>query len=189
MTEVQKAWKTKASFDRIEFKAETHAHRLHASFDSEPLYTGLYNPRWPHTPAEKSKLNMDVEIERLRLEILLLQPTPSPQDDLSPRRSPAVGTGSDELGVPRAETQQTEEKGFFTLQASVDGFLSVNCTSPEQETTTILLQADLRVDDETTSTTAQAAVREEFTRPPKNRQQRRVTEKDAEQNKQFDPGG
>ena len=55
----------------------------------------------------------------------------------------------------------------------------------------ILLQADVGVDDvETTTTTnAQAAAREEFARPPKNRQQRRVAVWDAEQTKQFDPGG
>ena len=43
---------------------------------------------------------MDVEIERLMLEILLSQPAPSPQDNLSPRRSPAVGMKPNEPGVP-----------------------------------------------------------------------------------------
>ena len=52
MLEEQKAWKTEAGFDRIEIIAEMRAQHLHAGFDSEPLYTGLYNLRWPHSPEE-----------------------------------------------------------------------------------------------------------------------------------------
>ena len=101
------------SFDRIESIAEMHAQRLHARFSSESLYTGLYNPRWSHNP-EEYKLEMSGDVERLRLKNSFLQPAPPPQCDSSPRRSPAVGTRSDESGVPRAETQQTtEEEGFF----------------------------------------------------------------------------
>ena len=122
LEEQKKAWKREAGFDRIEIIVEMHAQRLHAGFNSEPLWT--YNPRWPHT-SEGHKLGMDVEIEELMLEILLSQPAPSPQDDLSSQRSPAVDTGPDEPGEPRAETQQTEQKGTFTLQVSVDGFLHV----------------------------------------------------------------
>ena len=149
--------------------------------------TGLYNPRWPHT-SEKYELDMDVKIERLRVEILLSQPEPSPQDDLSPRRSPDVGTGSDEPGVPRAKTQQKEKKGRFSLQASVDGFLHVDCTRTLNQEGTSLLQADVGVDDEATTTTAQAAACEEFARPPKKWQERRVTAWGTEQTKQFDAG-
>ena len=83
--------------------------------------------------------------------------------------------------MPRAEMQSAEQEGFFPLQASLDGFLPVSWTSPEQKTT-ISLQADVGADDEETTTTAQATAREEFARPPKNRQQRRVTSWGAEQN-------
>ena len=117
---------------------------------------------------------MDVDVERLRLEILLSQSAPSPQYDLSPQRSPAVGTGSHEPGVPRAETQSTEREKHFLLQASVDVFLDVSCKSSEQGTT-ILLQADVGVDDaEITTTNAQAAAREAFARTSKNRKQQRM---------------
>ena len=116
MLEEQKTWKREAGFDQIEIIAEMHAQRLHAGLDSEPLYTGMYNRRWLRTP-EESKLDMDVDVERLRLEILLSQATPSPQDDLLPRRSPAVSTGSDEPGVPHTETQQTEPKEILVPMA------------------------------------------------------------------------
>ena len=45
--EEQKAWKREADFDRIEIIAE-----IHAGFDSEPLYTELYNPRRSYSPEE-----------------------------------------------------------------------------------------------------------------------------------------
>ena len=164
-----------------------HAQRLHVGFDLEPLYTGLYNPRWPHMP-EEYKLEMSVEVERLKLETLLPESLPQPQDNLLPRLSHAAGTGLDEPVVSHAETQKKEQEETFPLQPSVDGFLRINCTSLEQERT-ISLQEDIGVNDETTTTTAQAAAREEFARPPKNRQQRRVTAWGVEQTKQFDPGG
>ena len=166
MFDRKKVWKRETGFDRIEIIAEMDAQRFRAGFDSEPLYTRLYNPIWPHSP-EEHKLVMDVEMQRLRLKILLSQPAPLPQDDLSPRRSPAVGTGSEEVGLPRARTQSMEREGYFPLQASLDG-----CTSLDQEGTRILFQTDVGVDDaETTITKAHVAVREEFARPPKNRQQ------------------
>ena len=74
MLEMQEAWKRKGGFDRIEIIVETHSQnlrRLHTGFDSEPLYTGLYNNRWPPDPKEYT-LEMNVEVERLRLEILFL---------------------------------------------------------------------------------------------------------------------
>ena len=113
------------------------------------------------------------------MEIVFSQPAPPPQWDLSPRRSPAW---LDEPRAPHAETQSTEREGIFP-QASIDG-----CTCPEQEWTTNLLQADVGVKPET-STSEQAATREEFARPPKNRQQQRMTAWGNEQTKQFDPEG
>ena len=80
-----------------------------------------------------------------------------------------VGTGLDEPGVPRAETQPTEEEGIIPLQASVDGFLHVDCTRRLDQEVTNLLQADVGVKPETTTTT-QVAVREDFARPPIGRQ-------------------
>ena len=77
--------------------------------------------------------------------IALSKPAPPPQCDSSPRRSPAIGSGSDEPLVSRAETQSTERRGF-PLQASVEIVLHVIYTSPEQEC--ILLQPDVGVDDE-----------------------------------------
>ena len=70
MLEEQKAWKKEAGFDLIEIIAETHVQRFHAGFDSDPLHTRLYNPRWPHT-SEEYKLEMDVEVEKLKLECFL----------------------------------------------------------------------------------------------------------------------
>ena len=95
MLKAGEVWKREAAFDRIEIIAKTDTQRFRAGFDSEPPYTKLFNPRWLHSP-EEHKLDMDVEIEWLRLEVLLSQPAPSRQYDLSPRRSPAVGTGSEE---------------------------------------------------------------------------------------------
>ena len=135
--------------------------------------------------------------------IALLQPVPPPQCDSSPRRlpavdtgseepgtprrSPAIGTGPDEPGVSRVESRSTEREDFFSLQASVDGFLPVSCTSPEQEG--ILLQPDVGVDDndEAITSKAQTAARKEFLRLPIGRQQRETTS--TEQSKLFDPRG
>ena len=64
-------------------------------------------------------------------------------------------------------------KVFFLIEP-VPIFFSIKCISPEQETID-LLQEDVGVDDATQTITAHAAAREEFTRPPKNRQQRWVT--------------
>ena len=70
MIEKQKAWKRETGFGRIEIIAEIREEHLPAGVDSEPLYTKLYNPRWPHSPEER-KLDMGVEIKRLRLGLLL----------------------------------------------------------------------------------------------------------------------
>ena len=88
--------------------------RLHEGFDSEPLYFGLYNPRRPPTP-EEFTLNMNVEVKSLRLKVLLLQPLPPPQYDLSPRRSPAAGTGLDKCLTLRCNKRSRRKLSLFTL--------------------------------------------------------------------------
>ena len=110
---------------------------------------------------------MNVDVECLRKEILLSQPAPPPQCDSSLPRLPAVGTRLNEPGATYAESQSIKSEESFPLQVSLDV-----CTSLEHGTT-ILLQADVGVDDDET-TTAQAAAHEEFARPPKNLQQQRV---------------
>ena len=201
MLEKQKAWKREVDFHRIEAAAEMDAQRFRTSRVSEHFfYRNMLNPRRPHTPDELI-VEMRVDIERLRMEIILSQPAPRPQCDPSPRRlpavdreseepvtpqrSPVIGAGSDEPGVSRAETSTNKEE-IVPLQASVDGFLHLNCTSLEQEC--ILLQPDVGVDDEkeTTATSQQVAVREE--RPTKKRQQQGVAAWSTEQNNQFDRG-
>ena len=74
---------------------------------------------------------MNVEVGSLRLEILLVQLPPPPQYDLSPRRSPAAGTGLDKPGEPHTVTQQKEQEGTFLFQAGVNGFLYVHYISEE----------------------------------------------------------
>ena len=133
-------------------------------------------PRRPHT-LDEFTLEMKVDVEGLRMEIILSQLAssqcdPSPRraavdtgsEELeNPRRSPAIGTGS-EPGASRAETHTEEE--CFPPEISLDGFLRSNCTSTKQEYV-LLHQPDVRVDDEkqTTATSQQAAVREEFASP------------------------
>ena len=113
MLKEQKAWKREADFDRVETIAEMREQHFLAGFHSEPLYTKLYNPRWPHSP-EEHKLEMEVDVERLRMKILLSQPAPPPQCHSSPRRAPAVDTGSDAPGTPQAESQSIEGNMFFS---------------------------------------------------------------------------
>ena len=55
MLEKQAAWKRESGFKRIEIIAvmyEQTLRRLHVGFDSEPLYTVLYYPRWLPTSEE-----------------------------------------------------------------------------------------------------------------------------------------
>ena len=73
-------------------------------------------------------LEMRVDVERYRMETVHSQPAPPPQYDLSPRRSPAVGTASDEPGVSRAESQSTEKEVFFLFKP----MWMVFCASPAQ---------------------------------------------------------
>ena len=80
MLEKQAAWKRKGGFEKNEIIAEMYEHtvrRLHSDFDSKPLYTDLYNPRWPPN-SEEFTLEMNVEVERLRMEILRSQPRTPP---------------------------------------------------------------------------------------------------------------
>ena len=100
------------------------------------------------------------------------------------RRSPAISTGSEEPGV--SQTESTEEEEIFPLEISMDFFLRLNCTSPEQEY--ILLQPDVGVDDndEAKTSKVQAGAREEFARLQIGRQQPETAS--TEQSKQFDRG-
>ena len=160
MLEEQKASKREVGFDRVETTAEMDADRLRTGFDSKPFYTKLYNPKWPHTPAEYT-LEMTVDDERLNMEILLSQPAPPPQCDSSLRRLPEVDTGWDKPGTPHTDSQSTEREGIFPLQASLDSFLHVN-TSLDHVGTNILLQPYIWVEDEEKTTTSeQAAARED----------------------------
>ena len=89
------------------------------------------------------------------------------EEPATPRRSPAISTGSDETGVLRFETP-TEKEEIFSLETStVDVFFHSNCTSLEQEC--ILLQPDVGMDNHNETTAQQAAAREEFERPTKKR--------------------
>ena len=195
MIEEQKAWKREVGSDRIETTDKMDEKRFRTSLVSEPFfYRNMFYPRRPYTPDEFT-LEMRVDVERLRMEIILSQPAPRPQCDLSPRRlpavdtgsketgtlrrSPAIGTGSDEPGV--SQTESTEKEEMFPLETSVDGILRFNCTSPDQQDTIILLQPDVGMDDNNETTTQQAAAREEFARPTKKRQQQGMTAWSTEQ--------
>ena len=75
---------------------------------------------------------------------------------------------------------QRREKYFFL-------FKPVSMAAQVRSRSGPLIQADVEVKLFTT-TSEQAAAREEFARPSK-RQQRRVTASGVDQTKQFDPGG
>ena len=94
-----------------------------------------------------------------------------------------VGKRLHEPGIPRAEMQSTKKGGMIHLQATVDGCLHANCTSSGQDTA-FFIQTDIEVGDDIITTIAQAATREEFTTPSKNRQQRRVVSWGAEKTNQ-----
>ena len=192
MLEEQKTWKREVGFDHVETAAEMDAQRFRTSLVSESFfYRIMLNPRRPHAP-DKLTLKMRVEVERLRMEIIISQPAPRPQCDTLPRRLPPVDTGSEEPGAPPRSpaigTGLDEEEEIVPLQASLNEFLYLNCTRPEQERN--LLQPDVGIDDKTktTATSQQAAVREEFARPTKKRQQQKTTTWTTNQSKQFDPG-
>ena len=162
------------------------------------FYRNMVIPRNPHTPDEFT-LGMKVDVDGLRVEIILSQPAssqcdPSPrraavhtglEDPGKPRRSPAIGTGSDGPGISRFETS-TDEKGLFPLETSIDSFFYSNFTSTEEEY--ILLQPDIGMYDNNETTTQQAAAREEFASPAKKRQQQGMAVGSTDQNRQFDRG-
>ena len=127
----QKVWKREAGFDRIDTAAKMNAKRFCTNLVSEPFYSKLSNPRYPHSTDEYT-LEIRVDVEQIRMEIISSQPTSLPQCDPSPRRLPAVDTGSeeprtprrslaivtgsDELGVSRAETHSTEREELFLFK-------------------------------------------------------------------------
>ena len=78
-------------------------------------------------------------------------------------------------GVSRVETSTGEEE-IFSLETSFDVFLRSNCISTEREYI-LLHQPNVGVDDEkeTTNTSQEVAVREEFASPTKKRQQQGKT--------------
>ena len=201
MHEKHKTWKREFGFDRIETATEMDENRSRTSARPVPdpfFYRNMVIPRNPHTPDEFT-LGMKVDVDGLRVEIILSQPAasqcdPSPrragvhtglEDPGKPRRSPAIGTGSDGPGISRFETS-TEEKGLFPLETSIDGIFNSNLTSTEEEY--ILLQPDIGVYDNYKTTTQQAAAREEFANPAKKRQQQGMAVWSTDQNRQFDRG-
>ena len=176
MHEKHKTWKREFGFDRIETAAEMNEKRSRTCTSPDPdafFYRNMVIPRRPHTPDEFT-LEMKVDVEVLRMKIIISQPALS-QCDSSPRRA-AVDTGSELPGTPPrspAIGTGSEERGALqaSFKTSKDGFLNPNFTSTKQECV-LLHQPDVEVDDEkeTTATSQQAAVREEFASPTEKRQ-------------------
>ena len=108
----------------------------------------------------------------------------------TPPKSPAISTGLDRPGVSpafEADSPLTEES-FFPFEASMDDLLD-KVTSTKQEVEPALLhQRGVGVDDgeKETTTTEQAAAREQSTRP--TIRQLRTTASSTLQSKQFDRG-
>ena len=75
MLEEQKVWKREAGSDHIDIAAKMNAQRFCTNLVSEPFYSKMFNPRWPHSP-EEFTLEMRVDVERLRMEIVLSQSAP-----------------------------------------------------------------------------------------------------------------
>ena len=108
----------------------------------------------------------------------------------TPPKSPAIGTGLKRPGVSpafEADAPQTDES-LFPFEASTDVFLDKNVTSTKQEEPALLCQQDVGVGDgeKETTTTEQAAAREESARP--TIRQLRTTAWSTQQSKQFDRG-
>ena len=117
MLEKQKAWKREAGFDRIDRAAEMDAQRFRTNLVSEPFYNKLDDPRRPHTHDEFA-LEMRVDVERLKMKIVFSEPAPSPQCDPSPRRLPAVDTGSEEPETPRRSVRGQMNPEYHELRLS-----------------------------------------------------------------------
>ena len=108
----------------------------------------------------------------------------------TPPKSPAISTGLDKPGVSpafEADTPQTDES-LFPFEVSTDDLLDKYVTSTKQEEPALLHQRGVGVDDgeKETTTTEQAAAREESTRP--TIRQLRTTAWSTLQSKQFDRG-
>ena len=100
MLEEHKVWEQEVGFNRVETAAEMDTQRFRTSLVSEPFYSKMYNPRWPHN-SDEFTLDMRVDLKRLRMDIIFSQLAPRPQCDLLPRRLLAVDTGSEEPGTLR----------------------------------------------------------------------------------------
>ena len=203
MLEEQKAWKREAGFDHIDTAAEMSAQRFRTNLVSEFFYGEMFNPRWFYTPNE-STLEIKVDVKQLRMEIVISQPAPPLQCDPSPRRlpavdtgseepgtprrSPAIGTGSHEPGASRAETQPTErEENCSSSNESQCGcFLELQRHKLEAGVYYVSIRRRYGNDEATTST-VQADTRKEFAGLPIGRQKRETAS--TEQSKQFEPGG
>ena len=215
MNERHKVWKREFGYDRIEIAAEMDEERSRTSTSSVSnpfLYRNMVIPEHPHTP-EEFHLQMKVDVEGLRMEIILSQPSSS-ECDASPRRA-AIDTGSEEPGTPtqspaiskgsgpeaqqaetqmqggifsfEADTPQTDES-LFPFEASTDDLLDKYVTSTKKEEPALLHQRGVGVGDgeKETTTTEQAAAREESARP--TIRQLRTTAWSTQQSKQFDRG-
>ena len=104
----------------------------------------------------------------------------------TPPKSPAISTGLDKPGISpafEADTLQTDES-FFPFEASTEDLLDEYVTSTKQEVEPALLHQ--RDGEKETTTTEQAAAREESTRP--TIRQLRTTASSSLQSKQFDRG-
>ena len=108
----------------------------------------------------------------------------------TPPKSPAISTGPHRPEVSpafEADTLQTDES-LIPFEASTDDLLDKYVTSTKQEEPALLHQRGVGVDDgeKETTTTEQAAVREESARP--TIRQLRTTASSTLQSKQFDRG-
>ena len=205
MPERHKVWKKEFGYDRIEIAAEMDEERSRTSTSlvSNPfLYRNMVIPEHPHTP-EEFHLQMKVDVEGLRMEIILSQPSSS-ECDLSPRhavvvtrsekletppKSPAISTGLDRPGVsPAFEADSQTDESLFPFEVSTEDLLDKNVTSTKQEEPALLHQQGVGVGDgeKETTTTEQAAAREESARPTIRRL--RTTALSTLQSKQFDRG-
>ena len=144
--------------------------RMHAGFDPEPYYSGLYTSRRPHTPGEFT-LDRKVELESWRTEVLLSQPLPPLQYDLPPRRSPAAGMRLEKPGKCHTEMQQMEQRGIFSFQADVDSVFPVDCMRIREQEGMLSFQTDVGVNPETTDITVQVAACQEVMKMPISQQQ------------------
>ena len=108
----------------------------------------------------------------------------------TPPKSPAISTGLDKPGISPAfgaDTLQTDES-FFPFEVSTEDLLDKYFTSTKQEEPALIHQQGVGVGDgeKETTTTEQAAAREESTRP--TIRQLRTTASSSLQSKQFDRG-